>query len=231
MMPTLQLGSYGSAVAVWQKMVGCMPDGHFGPMTQQATRDWQQAHGLVADGVVGPMSWWEAEPWLGVDVPFTPAQRVQAFGAFSYVPAPNHAMPEAIRITDGWDLRNIVLVHMVQLRGLVGAPESCRVPWHKRVVSQLLDLWQHWERAQFLPRIRTWDGSYVPRCVRGSTTVLSNHAFGSAFDINARHIPQGSPIPDDWQGLIDIAKEHGFCNGSIFHKSDPMHFEVNRLLS
>ena len=37
-----------------QRVVGCYPDGNFGPRTTEAVRAWQKSHSLTADGVVGP---------------------------------------------------------------------------------------------------------------------------------------------------------------------------------
>ncbi len=54
---TIQQGSTGPDVVLWQKIVGTTPDGVFGPKTDVATRAWQAAHGLTADGIVGPLTW------------------------------------------------------------------------------------------------------------------------------------------------------------------------------
>jgi GH25 family lysozyme M1 (1,4-beta-N-acetylmuramidase) len=54
---TLQLGSKGSDVSVWQAAIGVTADGVFGPATLAATKAWQAAHGLGADGIVGPATW------------------------------------------------------------------------------------------------------------------------------------------------------------------------------
>jgi hypothetical protein len=55
--PTIKLGSTGTAVETWQKVVGVTVDGKFGPATETATKAYQTAHKLTADGVVGPLTW------------------------------------------------------------------------------------------------------------------------------------------------------------------------------
>jgi hypothetical protein len=55
--PTLRRGSVGTLVADWQRAIGVVADGHFGPHTEDATKAWQTAKGLVGDGVVGPKTW------------------------------------------------------------------------------------------------------------------------------------------------------------------------------
>ncbi|WP_448639252.1 peptidoglycan-binding domain-containing protein [Geodermatophilus sp. URMC 63] len=58
----LRGGDVGAGVATRQwRLVQALGrqldvDEHFGPVTEQATRDLQRAHGLSADGVVGPRS-------------------------------------------------------------------------------------------------------------------------------------------------------------------------------
>ena len=58
---TIQQGSAGPDVVLWQTIVGVTPDGKFGPNTAAATRTWQVQHGLTADGVVGPKTWAAAQ--------------------------------------------------------------------------------------------------------------------------------------------------------------------------
>lgn len=59
--PTLRRGSSGEAVREWQRIVGVVSDGQFGPVTEAATKAWQTARGLKADGIVGPVTWGAAE--------------------------------------------------------------------------------------------------------------------------------------------------------------------------
>jgi peptidoglycan hydrolase-like protein with peptidoglycan-binding domain len=54
---TIQQGSSGPDVVLWQKIISVAPDGKFGPATAAATKTWQATHGLTADGIVGPKSW------------------------------------------------------------------------------------------------------------------------------------------------------------------------------
>lgn len=52
-MPTIQMGSRGDAVKVWQTIAQVKADGIFGKNPRNATIIWQKAHGLQADGIVG----------------------------------------------------------------------------------------------------------------------------------------------------------------------------------
>ena len=56
-MKTINKGSKGNAVKVWQIIIGAAADGIFGSGTESATKTWQSNHGLTADGIVGKMSW------------------------------------------------------------------------------------------------------------------------------------------------------------------------------
>lgn len=56
-LPLVMYGSVGSAVKVWQTIVGVTADGEFGSKTRTATMTWQKAHNLKVDGEVGKKSW------------------------------------------------------------------------------------------------------------------------------------------------------------------------------
>lgn len=108
--------------------------------------------------------------------------------------------------------------------------------FHKKAVEQLKALWAAWEEAGVLHRVLTYEGSYSPRFIRGSRETLSNHAYGSAFDINYQWNRLGAvPALEGQEGsvreLVDIANEHGFFWGGHFRgRADGMHFEVAKLL-
>lgn len=56
-MPTIQKGSKGKAVKVWQIIVGVEADGIFGAKTKTATIEFQRKYKLAQDGIVGKNTW------------------------------------------------------------------------------------------------------------------------------------------------------------------------------
>lgn len=71
-------------------------------------------------------------------------------------------------------------------------------------------------------------GCYYPRFIAGSTT-LSNHAFGLALDFNVPGNLRGTVGEID-RGVVAIFKRWGFAWGGDWSYTDPMHFEMNRLV-
>lgn len=65
--PTIKRGSHGEAVRDWQRILGVVADGMFGPDTERATKIWQDDHGLDPDGIVGPATWSAAEDPVEAD--------------------------------------------------------------------------------------------------------------------------------------------------------------------
>jgi hypothetical protein len=76
--------------------------------------------------------------------------------------------------------------------------------------------------------IHTYSGCYNPRFIAGTHT-LSNHAFGLAIDINASENGRGTAGQMD-RGVVAIFQRWGFTWGGTWHYTDPMHFEMNRLV-
>lgn len=150
------------------------------------------------------------------------AQRL--WGPLEFVPYPQPSNPEAILITNGWSKDNIVDVPLPGLGRVVS--------FHRKGADRLVALFQAWADAGLIDRILSFDGTWVPRFVRGSKTNLSNHAFGVAFDINARWNPMGKPpaspgeIGSVWE-LASIAKQLGWTwGGDYTGRQDGMHFEL-----
>ena len=56
-MRTIKKGSRGDDVKTLQMALNLLPDGIFGPLTEEAVKEFQRKYGLVADGIVGPLTW------------------------------------------------------------------------------------------------------------------------------------------------------------------------------
>jgi hypothetical protein len=93
-------------------------------------------------------------------------------------------------------------------------------------------MWAGRESAKLLDRVLVYDGSFVPRFVRGSRSTLSNHAFGSAFDINAKiQFPRQATAVGRGKGLGSRVGADRKSLGVLLGRTpqqrpDGMHFEV-----
>lgn len=172
----------------------------------------------------------------------THAQRVERFGSFKFVSSPAPGNPEHITITDGWASRHIVQVEVPQLVVLTGRHTR---EFHEAGAQAFAELWQDWDDAKKLPLVLSFNGAWAcrykrnrgPKVVNGKAVApipgaaqLSNHSWGTAFDINARWNPLGLAGPPagmlgSTEELVPIANAHGFVCGSSFSRLDPMHFE------
>jgi hypothetical protein len=240
-------GSRGPEVQAWQNfLIGqgqkLKADGVFGPITAGATRGFQLAVGSPKTGRVDAatraaarrMGFGEPEPsrtqnGRGPEWPpkpdFAPlvgnAARAAVFGPFAYRSAPTPSNPEAIVITDGWEKANIRLYEIPQLRGLPGAPKNALFEFHRLCGPIYVDFFADVEKRGFLNRIKTVDGAKVSRYIRGSRSVLSNHAYGSAIDLNYRwnqlgRMPALVGEEGSLRELVPIMHEHGIYWGGHF---------------
>lgn len=262
----IKRGYKGEPVEKWQTFLRglgfvLVVDGDFGPKTEAATIEFQKRNGVTpADGVVGNCTLGAAMA-MGYEVlptgqiearnypekpeglrPITHAERGAKFGSFKFEPAPSADFPEAIRITERSPEYRIALVHLPQLVGVKGFPTSGRVLFHAAAADSLVKLVEAWKKAGLLHHILTWGGAYFPRYVRGSRTTLSNHSWGTAFDINAAwnglgRMPAKAGETGSVRELVELAVEHGYFWGGWWGKGKPdeagrlrgcdgMHFEA-----
>jgi hypothetical protein len=154
------------------------------------------------------------------------------FGEFRYGAA--RPGSDDIRILGGRQQANIKPVEIPEIAGVKGAPAAGRAWVHRLVVEQVRGLFTAWDGAGLVDRILTRKGSFAPRLVRGSRAIVSNHAWGTAFDINypwnrLGTVPARPGETGSVRELVPIAHEHGFYWGGHFSRCDGMHFEVARL--
>lgn len=170
--------------------------------------------------------------------PFRPLtgndQRARVFGKYEFRSAPEKGNPEAIEILGDWEDKNIELVQIPELAEVTkGRVKQLR--FHKRGVYAVKSLWSAWGKAGLLDRVLTYEGAFVPRFIRGSRETLSNHAFGSAFDVNYEwnrlgQVPAFVGQKGCVRELVELAHKFGFYWGGHFSRRDAMHFEVSILL-
>jgi hypothetical protein len=133
--------------------------------------------------------------------------------------------------------RNLVQVPIPQLArvapfGTAAAPAAKppSIGVHRRIAEPIQKLFDAWEKEGLTPTaarpsavLLTWDRLVAPRKRRGTETLLSTHAFGAAFDVNAQYNPQGvaaRPIGDPGSvlALVPHREAPGLVLGRLVRK-------------
>ena len=169
--------------------------------------------------------------------------RSRIFGDFSFTPRPGSSDAGGdIQILGGWENENITSVSIPQMAGKPYYDEGSKLKcdghmrFHKKAAGQLQGLFKAWEDAGLMNRVLTFDGAFNPRYIRGSKVNLSNHSWGTAFDINANwnglnKTPARLSEKGCVRELVEIAHKFGFFWGGNFEaRKDGMHFEVAFLI-
>jgi hypothetical protein len=257
----IKKGDRNDLVGDWQSFLrgeelylGAIDD-DFGDATDLATKQFQKKYGLTDDGIVGNSTFKKAVE-LGFhqekviisvtdnsNVPPKPnflpitgnATREKLFGKFAYKPSPTKQNPEGIVITDDWAKKNIVKVNLPAL-SLATNGASKSMMWHKECEYQLVKLFERLEKENLHTKILSYAGAFYPRFIRGSRTQLSNHSWGTAFDINVPYnglnkIPAMIGKTGCVRELVPIANECGFYWGGHFTRKDGMHFEIAKIIN
>jgi hypothetical protein len=259
----LRKGSKGNDVGKWQLFLRGMNlyfgkiDDDFGNKCVNGTRAFQKRYRLTIDGVVGSQCYGKAL-MLGFNTEivedeeidfkhsaaypkkpdFKPLvgnkQREALFGEFKFKNTPTDRNPEKITILGNWKKENIVIVKLPALSKATNGKYT-RMSFHKLAADQLAAMFDEFEKQGLHKRILSYAGAFYPRYVRGSRKNLSNHSWGTAFDINVPYNGLGRrPALVGQKGCIrelaEIGVEYGFYNGMWFSRQDGMHFEVAKIL-
>lgn len=238
-------------------------DGIFGRKTKSATLQFQIDNRLSADGIVGRKTLASANKLFNKEIsstsdrvvfdnkknnldksyPSRPSfgslyskEREALFGGFDYTINSNGS----INILGNWAAKHVQLVNIPQLAGVNNPyskkPITGKVYFHRKIADQMRGFFVALEREGLHKAILTWGGSFVPRLIRGSSTTLSNHSFGTAFDINMTWNGLGmEPALANQKGsvrdLVSIANKFGlFWGGHYKTRKDGMHFEIAKIL-
>ena len=139
----------------------------------------------------------------------------QAVGSFSYTP---HA-DGTVTPDPKWVAASIRTEEM---------PIIGRVTGNKVMLPQLRGALNEVVTAGLSKAIYQYGGCYVPRYIAGSHT-LSFHSFGTAIDLNVPDNQRGTVGKMD-RRVVAIFNRWGFAWGGTWHYTDPMHFELERLV-
>jgi len=139
----------------------------------------------------------------------------EAVGVFRYTPiGGGRVQPEA-----SW-VREHIVTETLPLLG--------KLTCNKYMMPQLRDAMIEIQRARLGDEIKYHVGCYYPRFIAGSTT-LSNHSFGLAIDINSLENQRGT-VGEMHPVVVQIMKKWGFAWGGDWNYTDPMHFELERIV-
>jgi len=180
---------------------------------------------------------WPARP-AGASPLVSNESRCAVFGKFAYKDDPTPKNPEHIQITDNWAATNIATFLIPQLAGLPGAPMGGKVSMHRLAGPQFVAWFRAIEAKGLANRLISFGGCWVPRYVRGSKTRLSNHAWGTAIDINVPWNARGHQsalfgMKGCVRELAEICYDFGIFWGGWYLNApcDGMHFEQFRVLT
>jgi hypothetical protein len=257
----IKKGVKNDSVGNWQSFLrgekiyfGAIDD-DFGDATELATKKFQKKHGLKDDGVVGNFTISKAislgynssqiivSPTNNDNFPpkpkFSPItgnlNREKLFGKIEFTPRPTKTNPEGILITNDFESKNIVRVNLPALSKATNGKFSV-MRWHKECEYQLVKLFERLEKENLHTKILSYAGAFYPRFIRGSRTQLSNHSWGTAFDVNVAQNGLGKKpamigIIGCVREIVPIANEHGFYWGGHFGRMDGMHFEIAKIIN
>lgn len=140
----------------------------------------------------------------------------EAVGTFRYTVSGGRVLPEAAWVESHIATEEVPILGTVTCNRFM-LPQF-RAALEEIVVRGLADEINPGEYA----------GCYYPRFIAGSTT-LSNHSFGTAFDVNVPGNLRGTVGEID-RDVVEIFKKWGFAWGGDWSFTDPMHFEMDRLV-
>ena len=140
-----------------------------------------------------------------------------AVGSFSY-----RANPDGTVAPDpAWVSRSITTEEM---------PIIGRVTGNRVMLPQLRAALLEVVARGLSSKIYHYDGCYVPRFIAHDPSKgLSFHSYGTAIDLNAADNGRGGAGKMD-RTVVGIFKKWGFAWGGDWHYTDPMHFELARLV-
>lgn len=99
-----------------------------------------------------------------------------------------------------------------------------RIYCNREIISLLDQTFLVLDIMGLLDELKTYDGCWNIRKIRGSETKWSVHSFGLALDFNAELNPLGAE-PTFTPRFLDLMQACGWTCGARFARKDGMHFQ------
>ena len=152
--------------------------------------------------------------WLRDDDTLPVVLRKKLFGEFAA--DPNVAPGKWLAVDPRWEMEHLQTVRLPLIR---------EIRCNRAIIAPLRAALEEIERRGLGDLITTQRGCYAPRRLFERNFVkLSNHAWGSAFDINVESNPFGKKPRQDPR-IVEVFARHGFTWGGTWLVPDGMHFE------
>lgn len=139
-------------------------------------------------------------------------------------PPPTSRLELAHTWGDPYHDANYEVFHIVRIPLAVAGGAVKMVACHKGIAARLGALFAGLHAGGHQSLIRTYDGAFNIRPIRGSQTP-SLHSWGLAIDLNAEAFPLGSTERQDAILLRGFAAQGFFYGGNFQHRKDPMHWQ------
>lgn len=204
-----ELGYYGGAI-----------DGKFGPITERGVQLFQKSRGLKVDGIVGPKT------WTALDIQKAPQENARAPKRPRNYAEVKDTFGDPL--SSGWSSANLAFCELAPTlkafpfkKGSTARGFYC----HKLLVSVFQRVFEEIVLAGLTDEIKTFDGCFNIRKIRGSSTTMSLHSWAIAIDLNYKGNELGNNDPEMNPEVVKIFEKNGFYWGGRFKRKDGMHFE------
>lgn len=103
-----------------------------------------------------------------------------------------------------------------------------RIYCNKLLVAPLEKAFRNLIERGFINELKTWDGCFNIRPMKGKRTLPSLHSWGLAIDVNAAWNGYNKPTSLS-EGFVKCFTEVGFDWGGDWATKDGMHFQLKAL--
>jgi hypothetical protein len=132
------------------------------------------------------------------------------------------------RSQNGWRANQRALVSTFTVPGT-----SVKLPLRKDYAGPLLVLLAEAFHRRVEPLVEGWCWGYAERSIRGASSTVSNHASGTAIDLNAPRHPLGARGTFSASQRAELERLLKLCEGTVRwgghyrSRADEMHLEIN----